>query len=45
MSKFPDPVKYRPINPTKYVGNINEIVMRSSWERKLAFFLILLKPF
>jgi len=38
MRKYPEPVKYRPLNPTKYVGNINEIVMRSSWESKLAFF-------
>ena len=39
MKKFPEPVRYRPVNPSKYVGNINEIIMRSSWESKLAFFL------
>ena len=39
MSKFPEPVRYRPMNPNKYVGNLNEIIMRSSWESKLAFFL------
>ena len=26
--------KYRPINPEKYVGDIGNIVFRSSWERK-----------
>lgn len=36
--RFPEPVRYRPLNPNKYVGNINEITMRSSWESKLAFF-------
>lgn len=39
MKRFPDPVKYKPIFPNKYVGNINEIVMRSSWESHLAFWL------
>lgn len=26
---------YKPINPAKYVGDINNIVFRSLWERKL----------
>lgn len=25
--------KYKPINPEKYLGDVNEIVYRSSWER------------
>lgn len=39
MKKFPEKVRYKPINPTKYVGNVNEIIMRSSWESKMAFWL------
>lgn len=39
MRRFPEPVRYKPVNPAKYVGNINEIIMRSSWESKLAFWL------
>ena len=31
--------KYIPINPKKYVGDVNNIVYRSSWERKLFVFL------
>lgn len=38
MRKYPEHKKYKPLNPSKYVGNINEIIMRSSWESKLAFF-------
>lgn len=30
---------YRPKNPEKYVGDITNIVYRSSWERKLMKFL------
>ena len=26
--------KYIPINPEKYIGDINNIIYRSSWERK-----------
>jgi hypothetical protein len=26
--------KYKPLNPAKYVGDIDNIVFRSSWERK-----------
>ena len=37
MKKYPDPIRYKPINPSKYVGNLNEITMRSSWESHLAF--------
>lgn len=32
----PTPKLFIPRNPEKYVGNINKIVMRSSWEVKLA---------
>jgi hypothetical protein len=26
--------KYKPVNPEKYAGNVNNIVYRSSWERR-----------
>jgi hypothetical protein len=39
MKRRPKPIQYKPLNPSKYVGNINEIVMRSSWESRLAFWL------
>jgi hypothetical protein len=26
--------KYNPVNPLKYIGDINNIIYRSSWERK-----------
>jgi hypothetical protein len=31
--------RYTPRNPEKYVGDPNDIFLRSSWERKLAVFL------
>lgn len=31
--------KYKPKHPEKYVGDVNSIQMRSSWERKFAIFL------
>lgn len=34
---FPQKKFYIPINRTKYVGDINSIIMRSSWERKFAY--------
>lgn len=34
MSKFPTPYKYILKNPDKYVGNPNDIWIRSSYERK-----------
>lgn len=34
--KFPTPTKYIPRNPSKYIGDPNNIVCRSSWERKFA---------
>lgn len=34
MSKFPTPYKYKLKNPDKYVGNVDEIWVRSSYERK-----------
>lgn len=33
-SKFPTPYKYKLKNPDKYVGNTNDIWVRSSYERK-----------
>lgn len=33
-TKFPKPYKYTLKNPTKYVGNPNDIWIRSSYERK-----------
>lgn len=36
MKTYPDVVQYYPINPEKYVGNIKDISMRSSWEVKFA---------
>lgn len=38
MKKYPEPVRYRPLNPEKYVGDISNIIMRSSWESKFAHF-------
>lgn len=32
------PQKYVPINPDKYVGSIRDIQLRSSWERKFAYY-------
>jgi len=34
MSKFPTPYKWLPTNPNKYVGDVGEIWIRSSWEKK-----------
>lgn len=39
MRSYPTPVRYTPINKHKYVGDIEKITMRSSWESKLAHFL------
>jgi hypothetical protein len=32
--RYPEPKRWYPKHPEKYVGNINEIWVRSSWERK-----------
>lgn len=32
--------KYKPKNPEKYVGDINNIIFRSSWERNFFFFKV-----
>lgn len=32
--RFPTPTRWYPRNPEKYVGDLSNIVMRSSWERK-----------
>ena len=29
---------FKPKNPSKYKGNINEIVYRSSWEKKMMIY-------
>lgn len=39
MRSYPTPVKYTPVNKQKYVGDVDNIIMRSSWESKLAHFL------
>jgi len=31
--------KYKPENPNKYIGNPNNIICRSSWERKMCKYL------
>lgn len=36
MKRYPDPVRYIPKNPDKYLGDGNNIWLRSSWERKFA---------
>ncbi len=36
MRKYPDPIRFAPMNPSKYVGDIRNIIMRSSWESKFA---------
>ena len=35
MAGFPKPKKFKPENPEKYVGKVNDIVSRSSWETKM----------
>lgn len=39
MKKYPEPVGFHPRNPQKYVGDVNSIIMRSSWEIKFAIWL------
>lgn len=34
MAGFPKPKKFYPTNPQKYVGDVNAITSRSSWETK-----------
>ena len=36
--KWPELKKFIPKNPEKYVGDVNDIVMRSSWEIKFAHY-------
>lgn len=35
MAGFPTPKKFKPRNPEKYVGRVDDIVSRSSWETKM----------
>lgn len=34
--RFPEPTKFVPKNPEKYIGDPNNIICRSSWERRFA---------
>ena len=34
MKRFPTPVKYQVKKPEKYVGDVSNVVSRSSWETK-----------
>ena len=36
--RYPAPTKYTMKNPEKYAGDVNNIVLRSSWERKFMIF-------
>lgn len=36
MAGYPKPFKFDPVRPEKYIGDPKKIVMRSSWELKLA---------
>jgi hypothetical protein len=36
MAGYPKPFKFEPVRPEKYIGDPTKIVMRSSWELKLA---------
>lgn len=38
MAKYPTPQSFTPTNPSKYVGNLATLTLRSSWERKLAIY-------
>lgn len=38
MSKFAKPYKWYPTNPDKYVGDLNNIWVRSSWEKRALIF-------
>jgi hypothetical protein len=35
----PKPKKWKPKNPQKYIGDVNNIIVRSSWETRLLNFL------
>jgi len=36
MARFPVPKKFTPKHPEKWIGDLSNIIMRSSWERKFA---------
>lgn len=36
---YPKPYKWYPTHPEKYVGDVNNIVLRSSWEKKVVIWL------
>ncbi len=38
MAQYPRAYKWVPSNPQKYVGDVNDIWIRSSWERKFALY-------
>ena len=35
MKRYPKPKKFVPLNKSKYLGDVNNIVYRSSWELKM----------
>jgi len=35
MAGYPKPKRFKPENPKKYVGKVNDIISRSSWETKM----------
>jgi len=37
--RMPYKTKYIPVNPTKYIGDTNNIICRSLWERKFCKYL------
>ena len=34
MARYGKPFKFIPKNPQKYIGDVDKIIMRSTWERK-----------
>lgn len=36
MARYGKPFKFIPKNPQKYIGDVDKIIMRSTWERKFA---------
>lgn len=35
MKRYPKPKQFMPLNKDKYLGNVNNIIYRSSWELKM----------
>lgn len=36
MAGYPKPTRYKVKNISKYIGDVNNVIMRSSWERKFS---------